>query len=69
VASTFKFGQANGVLIGILAAHRVPMHFITPGTWTKHYGLDADKEAFPLAMQGPDEMCIPAFCNSPASWR
>jgi hypothetical protein len=25
--------------------------------------------AFPMAMQGPDEMCIPAFYNSPASWR
>jgi hypothetical protein len=27
----------------MLALH-VPMHFITPGTWKKHYGLDADKE-------------------------
>jgi crossover junction endodeoxyribonuclease RuvC len=44
VSSTFKFGQANGVLIGILAALHVPMHFITPGTWKRHYGLDADKE-------------------------
>ena len=44
VASTFEFGQANGVLIGILAALVVPVHFITPGTWKKHYGLDADKE-------------------------
>ena len=44
VASTFKFGQANGVLIGILAALHVPMHFITPGTWKKFYGLDANKE-------------------------
>jgi hypothetical protein len=44
VSSTFKFGQANGVLIGVLAALHVPMHFITPGTWKKHYGLDADKE-------------------------
>jgi hypothetical protein len=31
VSSTFKFGQANGVLIGILAALHVPVHFITPG--------------------------------------
>jgi len=44
VTSTFKFGQANGVLIGILAALHVPVHFITPGTWKRHYGLDADKE-------------------------
>ena len=44
VSSTFKFGQANGVLIGILAALHIPVHFITPGTWKKHYGLDADKE-------------------------
>ena len=44
VSSTFKFGQANGVLIGVLAALHVPIHFIAPGTWKKHYGLDADKE-------------------------
>ena len=47
VSSTFKFGQANGVLIGILAALHVPMHFITPGVWKKHYGLDADKGKIP----------------------
>ena len=44
VSSTFKFGQANSVLIGILAALHVPMHFITPSIWKRHYGLDADKE-------------------------
>ena len=44
VSSTFKFGQANGVLIGVLAALHVPVHFITPIIWKKHYGLDADKE-------------------------
>jgi crossover junction endodeoxyribonuclease RuvC len=27
VTSTFKFGQANGVLIGILAALHIPVHF------------------------------------------
>ena len=44
VSFTLKVGQANGVLIGILAALHVPIHFIAPGTWKKHYGLDADKE-------------------------
>ncbi len=37
VTSTFKFGQANGVLIGILAALQVPVHFVTPSIWKKHW--------------------------------
>lgn len=44
VSSTFKFGKAYGVAIGVVAALKIPVHFVTPGTWKKHFNLSADKE-------------------------
>jgi crossover junction endodeoxyribonuclease RuvC len=44
VSSTFKFGKSYGLVIGIVAALKIPRHFVTPGKWKKHYGLSADKE-------------------------
>jgi crossover junction endodeoxyribonuclease RuvC len=44
VSSTFKFGQAYGTLIGVVAALKIPVHFVTPGKWKRHFGLSADKE-------------------------
>lgn len=44
VSSTFKFGVAFGMAQGVVAAMKIPMHFVTPGKWKKHFGLSADKE-------------------------
>lgn len=44
VASTFKFGVSYGMVQGIVAAQQIPVQFVTPGKWKKHYGLSADKE-------------------------
>ncbi len=44
VASTFKFGAAYGIAQGVIAALKIPVHFVTPGKWKKHYGLSAEKE-------------------------
>lgn len=45
VASTFKFGFACGIIHGVLAANGVPIHYVTPGQWKKHYLLAGkDKE-------------------------
>jgi crossover junction endodeoxyribonuclease RuvC len=44
VSSTFKFGVAYGVVQGIVAAHQIPIHFVTPTTWKKHFNLSPDKE-------------------------
>jgi len=44
VASTFKFGQSYGIAIGVVTALNIPVRFVTPGKWKKHFGLSADKE-------------------------
>lgn len=44
VSSMFNFGQAYGAVIGVVAALKVPVHFVTPAKWKKHFGLSADKE-------------------------
>lgn len=45
VSSTFKFGRAFGTVIGVVQAAQVPLHFVTPGKWKKHFGLSSDKES------------------------
>ncbi|MCA1832582.1 MAG: hypothetical protein LC750_07595 [Actinobacteria bacterium] len=44
VASTFKFGQAYGTILGVLAALERPIVGVTPNQWTRHHRLGADKE-------------------------
>ena len=39
VTSMFNFGQSFGVLKGICAALRLPVHFIRPVKWKKHFNL------------------------------
>ena len=52
VATTFSFGRAVGVAMGVLGARRVPMVQVTPSQWKKHFGLSSDKEqARGLAIQ------------------
>lgn len=43
VSSTFKFGIAFGIIIGLVTALEVPAHFVAPTKWKRHFGLDADK--------------------------
>ena len=56
VTSMFNFGQSFGVLKGICAALKIPVYFIRPLQWKKHFNLiktnkDASRtkviEAFP----------------------
>lgn len=44
VASTFKFGQTHGTLLGVLGALNVPVTHVTPTTWKRPFGLTSDKE-------------------------
>jgi crossover junction endodeoxyribonuclease RuvC len=44
VSSTFKFGVAYGVAQGVIASARIPVYFVSPGKWKRHFGLSADKE-------------------------
>lgn len=45
LSSTFKFGVAYGVALGIVAAQQIPVHLVTPAKWKRHFALPADKEA------------------------
>jgi hypothetical protein len=52
VSSTFKFGVAFGMLQGVVAALKIPVHFVAPSVWKSHYRLGSDKEkARALALQ------------------
>jgi crossover junction endodeoxyribonuclease RuvC len=45
VSSTFRFGKSYGVAIGVVAALKIPVHFVAAGVWKRHFNLPADKEA------------------------
>ena len=39
VTSMFNFGQSFGVIKGICAAMQLPIFFVTPAKWKKHFDL------------------------------
>ena len=46
VTSMFNFGQSFGVIKGICAALRLPIYFIRPTKWKKHFNLiNTNKDA------------------------
>jgi hypothetical protein len=45
VASSFSFGFVTGIVHALLAAHKVPLHLVSPAAWKRLMGLSADKDA------------------------
>ena len=46
VTSMFNFGQSFGVIKGICAAMQLPIFFVRPAKWKKHFGLiNSQKDA------------------------
>ena len=46
VTSMFNFGQSFGVIKGICAAMQLPIHFVHPTKWKKHFDLiNSQKDA------------------------
>jgi Holliday junction resolvasome RuvABC endonuclease subunit len=43
VASSFKFGMAYGVALGLVDRLLCPAHLVTPQAWKKAMGLTSDK--------------------------
>ena len=43
VSSMFAFGEAYGIVKGVLAASDVPVHLVTPGKWKRAMELSANK--------------------------
>ena len=41
--ATFRFGQGYGAIEMALAAHLIPIHYVTPAVWKKYFGLSKDK--------------------------
>jgi hypothetical protein len=44
VVSMFNFGRAYGDVRGVVGALAIPVHYVTPQKWKKHYQLSSDKE-------------------------
>jgi crossover junction endodeoxyribonuclease RuvC len=44
LASTFRFGQSCGAIIGVISVLKIPIHFAAPTKWKRFYGLGSDKE-------------------------
>ena len=46
VTSMFNFGQSFGILKGICSAMQLPLYFVRPAKWKKHYNLiNSQKDA------------------------
>lgn len=43
VSSTFRFGEGFGAIQMALIGHGYELHFVTPASWKKHFGLSRDK--------------------------
>lgn len=43
VTSMFRFGQASGVVAGVLAANMIPTYYVKPAVWKSQMGLSYDK--------------------------
>ena len=44
VTSSFRFGQALGTIEGVLGALLIPIEYVTPQSWKKHFRLSANKD-------------------------
>lgn len=40
---TFRFGQGYGAIEMALAAHKIPVQYVTPAKWKSHFGLSKEK--------------------------
>ena len=43
VSSMYRFGQGVGVIEASIAASKLPLQYVTPAIWKKHFNLSRDK--------------------------
>lgn len=43
VVSMFTFGRVTGIVVGLIAAHHIKIHFVKPEVWKLATGLNKDK--------------------------
>lgn len=44
VSSMFTFGHGLGIVHASLVCNSIPIHWVTPQTWKKHYSLTSEKK-------------------------
>jgi crossover junction endodeoxyribonuclease RuvC len=44
VSSVFNFGRSYGDVRGVVGALNIPLHFVSPQKWKKHFNLSSDKD-------------------------
>lgn len=44
VVSMFNFGRSYGDVRGVVGALNIPLHFVSPQKWKKHFGLSSEKD-------------------------
>ena len=44
VVSMFNFGRSYGDVRGVIGALAIPLHYVSPQKWKKHFGLSSDKD-------------------------
>lgn len=44
VSSMFGFGVSFGQARGVIGALNIPLHYVTPAKWKKHFRLSSDKD-------------------------
>lgn len=42
--ATLRTGMNYGILVGVVAALRIPVSFVNPGVWKRRFALSKDKE-------------------------
>lgn len=46
VSSMFAFGRSLGIIEGVVGTLKIPMRYVSPAVWKRHFGLiGADKDA------------------------
>jgi len=43
VSSMFRFGETYGATQMAVAAHKIPIQYVTPAKWKSHFRLNRDK--------------------------
>lgn len=61
VSSTFRFGTAYGIAQGVIGALHIPVEFVSPQRWKKHFHLTGDKELSRAKAQQIFPTCAESF--------
>lgn len=61
VSSTFRFGTAYGIAQGVIGALQIPIEFVAPQRWKKHFRLSGDKDLSRSKAQQLFPACATSF--------